>query len=83
MAETRSSQGRQEKEAAEDLLARLTLQEEEEDESPKGGGKKRTASSSLEAESPKWGKNPLPEASTTATNSSPEWDPRAQPLVKS
>ena len=32
MAETRSSQGRQEKEAAEDLLARLTLQEEEEDE---------------------------------------------------
>ena len=58
-------------------------EEEEEDESPVGGGKKRTTSSSLEAESPKRKKNPLPEASTTATNSSPEWDPRAQPLVKS
>ena len=58
-------------------------EEEEEDESFMGGGKKRTASSSLEAESPKREKNPLPEASTTATNSSLEWDPRAQPLVKS
>ena len=56
--------------------------EEEEDESSMGGGKKRTTSSSLEAESPKRGKYPLPEASTTATNSSLEWDPRAQPLVK-
>ena len=58
-------------------------EEEEEDESSMGGGKKRTASSSLEAESPKRGKSSLPEASTTAANSSPEWDPRAQPLVKS
>ena len=58
-------------------------EEEEEDESPAGGGKKRTASSSLEAESPKRGKGSLPEASTTAVDSSPEWDPRAQPLVKS
>ena len=58
-------------------------EEEEEDESPVGGGKKRTASSSLEAELPKRGKSSLPEASTTAANSSPEWDPRAQPLVKS
>ena len=57
-------------------------EEEEEDESSMGEGKKKTASSSLEAESPKRKKNPLPEASTTATNSSPEWDPRAQPLVK-
>ena len=58
-------------------------EEEEEDESSMGGGKKRTASSSLEAESPKRGKGSLPEASTTAADSSPEWDPRAQPLVKS
>ena len=58
-------------------------EEEEEDESSTGGEKKRTASSSLEAESPKRGKSSLPEASTTAANSSPEWDPRAQPLVKS
>ena len=58
-------------------------EEEEEDESSTGGGKKRTASSSLEAESPKRGKSSLPEASTTAANSSPEWDPRVQPLVKS
>ena len=58
-------------------------EEEEEDESSMGGGKKRTASSSLEAESPKRGKSSLPEASTTAANSSPEWDPRVQPLVKS
>ena len=57
--------------------------EEEEDESPTGGRKKRTASSSLEAELPKRGKTPLPEASTTATDSSPEWDPRAQPLENS
>ena len=58
-------------------------EEEEEDESPAGGRKKRTASSSLEAKSPKRGKGSLPEASTTAADSSPEWDPRAQPLVKS
>ena len=55
-------------------------EEEEEDESPTGGGKKRTASSSLEAELPKRGKTLLPEVSTTAIDSSPEWDPRAQPL---
>ena len=58
-------------------------EEEEEDLSSMGGGKKRTASSSLEAQSPKRGKSSHPEASTTAANSSPEWDPRAQPLVKS
>ena len=58
-------------------------EEEEEDESPVGGGKKRTASSSLEAELPKRGKTPLPEASTMATGSSPEWDLRAQPLENS
>ena len=52
-------------------------EEEEEDESPIGGGNKRTASSSLEAESTKRGKSSLPEASTTAADSSPEWDPRA------
>ena len=55
----------------------------EEDEPPAGGGKKRTASSSLEAESPKRGKGSLPEASTMAADSSPEWDPRVQPLEKS
>ena len=54
-------------------------EEEEEDESPTRGGKKRMASSSLEAESPKRGKGSLPEASTTAADSSPEWDPRVQP----
>ena len=58
-------------------------EEEEEDESPAGGGEKRTASSSPEAESPKRGKGSLPEASTTTADSSPEWDPRAQPLEKS
>ena len=58
-------------------------EEEEEDETSTGGGKKRTASSSLEAESPKRGKGSLPEASTTAADSSPEWDRRVQPLVKS
>ena len=58
-------------------------EEEEEDESSTRGGKKRMASSSLEAESPKRGKSSLPEASTTTTNSSPQWDPRAQPLGKS
>ena len=57
-------------------------EEEEEDESPAGARKKRTASTSLEAESPKKGKAPLPEESTAA-DSSPEWDPRAQPLVNS
>ena len=58
-------------------------EEAEEDEPPVGDGKKRTASSSLEAESPKRGKGSLPEASTTAADSSPEWDPRVQPLVES
>ena len=58
-------------------------EEKEEDESPAGGGKKRMASSSLEAESPKRGKSSLPKASTTAADSSPEWDPRAHPLEKS
>ena len=47
-------------------------EEEEEDESPMGGGKKRTASSSLEAELPKRGKTFLLEASTMASESSPE-----------
>ena len=46
-------------------------EEEEEDEPSTGGGEKRTASSSLEAESPKRGKGSLPEASTTAADSSP------------
>ena len=58
-------------------------EEEEEDESPVGGGKKRTAYSSLEADSLKRGKGPIPEASTMVVDTSPEWDPRAQPLVKS
>ena len=58
-------------------------EEAEEDEPHSGGGKKRTASSSLEAKSPKRGKGSLPEASTTAADDSPEWDPRAQPLEKS
>ena len=58
-------------------------EEEEEDESPAGGRRKRTAATSLEAESPKRGKTPLPEESTAAADSSPEWDPRAQPLVNS
>ena len=57
--------------------------EEEENQSPARGRKKRTASTSLEAESPKRGKTPLPEESTAAVDSSPEWDPRAQPLVNS
>ena len=58
-------------------------EEAEEDEPHSGGGKKRTASTSLEAGSPKRGKGSLPEASTTAADSSPEWDPRVQPLEKS
>ena len=58
-------------------------EEEEEDESPTGGRNKRMASTSLEAESPKRGKTPLPEEPTAAADSSPEWDPRAQPLVNS
>ena len=58
-------------------------EEAEEDKPPTGGGKKRTASSSLEAESPKRGRGSLPEASTMAADSSPEWDPRAQRLEKS
>ena len=55
--------------------------EEEGDESPIGGKKKRAASSSLEADSPKRGKTLIQEASTRATDSSLEWDPRAEPLV--
>ena len=58
-------------------------EEEEGDESPAGGRKKRTASTSLEDESPKRRKTPLPEESTTAADSSPEWDPKDQPLVNS
>ena len=58
-------------------------EEEEEDESPAGGRKKRAASIHLEAESPKRVKAPLPEESTAAADSSPAWDPRAQPLVNS
>ena len=57
--------------------------EEEEDESSAGGRKKRTASVHVEAELPKRGKAPLPEESTTAADSGPAWDPRAQPLVNS
>ena len=52
-------------------------EEEEEDPSLVRAGKKRTACISLEAESPKKGKTPLPEESATATDSSSEWDPRA------
>ena len=65
--------------------ARSASEEDEEDEEDKslaGGRKKSTASTSLEAESPKKGKTPLPEEST-AVDSSPEWDPRAQPLMNS
>ena len=58
-------------------------EEEEEDEFPAGGRKKRTASAHLEAESPKRGKAPLPEESTSAADSGPTWDPSAQPLVNS
>ena len=58
-------------------------EEAEEDEPHSDGGRKRTASTSLEAGSPKRGKNSLPGASPTAADSSPEWDPRAQPLEKS
>ena len=58
-------------------------EEEEEDKPSTGEGEKRTASSSLEAESLKRGKGSLPEASTMAADSSPEWDPRVQPLEKS
>ena len=58
-------------------------EEEEEDESLAGGGKKRAASIHLEAESLKRGKAPLPEEPTAAADSSPAWDPRAQPLVNS
>ena len=59
------------------------VKEEEEDQSPVRERKKMTASTYLEAESPKKRKTPLPEESTAATDSSPEWDPRAQPLVDS
>ena len=57
--------------------------EEEEDESPAGGRKKRTASVHLEVESLKRGKTLLPKESTAVADSSPVWDPRAQPLVNS
>ena len=57
--------------------------DEDEDESLVGGRNKRVASIHLEAESPKRGKTPLPEEFTAAADSSPEWDPRAQPLEKS
>ena len=58
-------------------------EEAEEDEPHSEGGKKRASSPSLEAESQKRGRGSHPEASTTANDSSPEWDPRAQPLEKS
>ena len=58
-------------------------EEAEEDEPHSDGGRKRTASTSLEARSPKRGKDSLPGESPTAADSSPEWDPRAQPLEKS
>ena len=61
-------------------------EEEEEEESqstPVGGRKKRTTSTRLEAETSKKGKDSLLEKSTTATDSSPEWEPRVKPLVKS
>ena len=58
-------------------------EEEEQDESPAGGRKKRMASVHLEDESPKRGKTLLPEESTAVADSSPAWDPRAQPLVNS
>ena len=58
-------------------------EEVEEDEPHSDGERKRTASTSLEAESPKREKNSLSGASPTAADSSPEWDPRAQPLEKS
>ena len=58
-------------------------EKEEKDESPAGGRRKRTASAPLEAELPKRGRASLLEESTAATDSSPAWDPRAQPLVNS
>ena len=58
-------------------------EEAEEDEPHSVGGRKHAASPSLEAESPKMGKGSLPDTSTTAADSIPEWDPRAQPLGKS
>ena len=58
-------------------------EEAEEDEPHSEGGKKRAASPSLEAESPKRGRGSRPEASTTVTDKSPKWDPRALPLEKS
>ena len=58
-------------------------EEAEEDDPHSEGGKKRAASPSLEAESPKRGRGSRPEASTTVTDNSPNWDPRAQSLEKS
>ena len=60
-------------------------EEEEEKESqspPLRGRKKRTASTRLEADTSKKEKASLPDESTTATDSSPEWDPRVKPLAK-
>ena len=72
---------------SEDFDARSSSKEDEEEEEnqslPARGRKKRPASTHLVAESPKKGRTPLPEESATATNSSPEWDPRVQPLVNS
>ena len=58
-------------------------EEAKEDEPRSEGGKKHASSPSLEAKSPERGRGSHPEASTPATDSSPEWDPRAQPLEKS
>ena len=57
-------------------------EEAEEDEPRSAGGKKRATSPSLEAESPKRRRGSPPEASTPATDNSPEWDPEAQALGK-
>ena len=59
-------------------------EEDEEDESLVGGERKGRPPhpwrpNRLRGEKPP----PLPEVSATAADSSPEWDPRAQPLVNS
>ena len=58
-------------------------EEEAEEDEPRSKGGKKQAASSLEAELPKRGRGSHPEASTPATDNSPEWDPEAQPLGKS
>ena len=72
---------------SEDSEARSSSEEDEEKEKiqspPARGRKKRTASKPLEAKSSKRGKASSVDDSTTATNSSPEWDPRVQSLVRS